>query len=73
MKGKNLGWLVLLVVPLGLYGLWNCVIAFLLWKIGGHDVFLPGRVMGGTGASLIVVALAKILAKSSGALPRPSA
>jgi hypothetical protein len=72
-KKKEPTWLMFLIVPLGLYALWNCVVAFLLWKFGGYDVFLPGRVIGGTVAGLMGFGLAKILETRSGSAPPRSA
>jgi hypothetical protein len=65
-------WPFFFIIPLGIYTIWNCAIAFLLWKFAGINLFLPGGVPGGTVAGVIGYFLGKlVIEKPAGRPPRP--
>jgi hypothetical protein len=66
-------WPLFFIIPLAIYTVWNCAIAFLAWKFAGLNLFLPGGVIGGTVAGVIAYFLGKLVEKPVGRPPRPVA
>lgn len=70
MNRSESTWPYVFIIPLAIYGIWNCAIAFLLWKFAGINLFLPGGVPGGTVAAVIVFFLNKLVEKPASRPPR---